>query len=270
MPPVRMYVNDVDMSQYGMWAFLPDGWADAPGVADPLVPVPGSAGSILLSTEGAVASRQVILNGMMSAPSGDLVAKWDTVKLILSAPILELRFQDWADRVALARCQRAELKLVGGLSPAYGAMFTCQFLQPNPFHHALAHEAYVCSSLGQIQPVLGTAPSAPRLYLLGTGTNFPAVSYVDAQGSVRGFLQFNLTDGLGATVALNIGDWIMYDGVTLDMVWSKAGVLNNAAPYWNGAGITFALDPHDAALGVGPYLRPIGCNLIAHVRRAYR
>lgn len=272
MPPTRLLINDIDLAAYGLWANLPLGWADAPGITDRITRMPGYAGGILLGSDAEVATREISIEAMMSAPAGDLRAQWDAVKHILDSPILEIRFAEWPDRFGLGRFRAAQFRSLPGLSPDYGTEITLRFLLPNPYLHARQVDVYTALDGSRVAPTLGTAPSPVDLYLIGTGIAQPTITYVTAQGIPAGTIFFDLTDSSGAAVVLATSDWIEVDGTTLDAVWHKAsGALDeNAMPYLNTASRLFVADPADGDETGYPQLYPVNCNLVANIRRAWR
>ena len=267
----RLYLNDIDMSLYGMLARLPLGWGDAPAVDDAVSPLPGSAGGLLLTHEGSIGPREVAVEGILHSPEGNLRARWDEVKRILASPVLEIRFEDWPDRMGLGRYQGGELRPLSGLTPDYGAGFTLRFRLPNPYLLARSVDIYAASAGQRVELVLGTAPSHVDLALIGLGvSSAPSVQYRDARGEVRGVIAFDVT--------MALAEWIEVDGQTWTMTRHRTtGQAENAASLLVGATggsarlatSLFVADPQDGDEQGGPTLNPIGCNLVAQVRRAY-
>ena len=163
MPPPTLYLNEMSLADYGLYCYLPQGWGDAPRSADTATTVPGHAGGILLTHEATVGTREVIVEGMIYRPEGDLRATWDDVKRILASPILEMRFAAWPDRMALARYQGAEFRPEPGHSPDYGAHFALRFLLANPYLLATTIDVYAGQWGQRVQLIPGTAPSRPDI-----------------------------------------------------------------------------------------------------------
>jgi hypothetical protein len=270
MPPQVLFLNDFDMSQYGMWCDLPQGWGDGLSVNDNLVTVPGHAGGLLLSHEATVAPRRVTVTGIIQSTEGNLRTLWDQVKRILASPILEMRFEAWPDRIALARYQSGELRMTPGLAPNLGAEFALQFLLPSPYLLSRGLDAFTAVDGNSVTLSLGTAPSPLRLIMVGLGDPLPTVTYTDAQGVERGWLQFDLSLFEDTDVALAFGDWIEVDGETRLMTWHKANnTMENAAPYMVAESDIFDVDPQDGDAAQGPSLACSACDLTAYLRKAW-
>ena len=279
MPLTRLWLNGISMADYGVWASLPLGWGDIPARDDEVAPVPGHAGGLLLTYEGRTGPRDVVVEGIITSPAGALRAQWDAVKQILASPILEIRFEEWPDRVAWGRYQAGEMRPIPGHTPNTGAGFLLRFRLPNPYLQARSVDVYTVTAGERVAPVLGTAPSTVDLFLVGTGSTFPAVWYYDARGEVQGAVTFSLVDATGVDAVLPAGEWIHVDGTTLTMIHHRAtGEVDNVATRFLSETLTdsriattfFVLDPQDGDATVRPSLRPLFCHLIAHVRKAYR
>jgi phage-related protein len=265
MPPSILYVNDVDMSEYGLWVNTPDGWFDAPRMQDTVQAVSGLAGGVLSPSDVQVSPRELTFEAMLIADSHtEAHALWDQVKQRLAVGELEIRFEKQPDRVAKARYQAMSWIRLPGMD--MGASLRLSFLMPNPYFHARAPDIYTLTSGQTTSLSLGTAPSFVDLYLSGTGQSEPTASYYDAQGNLRGLLTFDLG------VALTIGQWIYVDGQTRIMLQHTDNytVHTNVATFLKEPYNFFVADPNDGDDAVGPYIGALNCNLVAHVWKAYR
>jgi len=190
--------------------------------------------------------------------------QWDRVKRLLASPVLEVRFSSWPDRVGYGRAQNVPVEPVLGIEDGFRVRFT--ILMPNPYLVARAVDVYTLSPGVSVVPALGTAPSAVRLVIIGTGALLPTVTYRDAQGITRGTLTFDLS------AVLPTGDWIEVDGETQEMTrHTVAGVVSNAALLMTAASrYPFVLDPLDGDGTVGPALSATNCAGVAYLKRAWR
>jgi hypothetical protein len=266
MPPTVLYLNDVDLAALGLWVTQPPGgWLSAPSVSDRPISVPGHAGGILTATEAVIGSRTIEVAGTLIGTSvQDAHDQWDRAKRLLDSPVLEVRFASWPDRVGYGRAQNVPTDPVRGIESGFRFRFT--ILLPNPYLLARAVDVYTLTAGIRVVPTLGTAACAPRIILIGTGALLPTVTYLDGQGIVQGAHTFDLGDG----VVMPAGEWIEVDEMQGMTRHTVAGVVSNAALFWDPSSVPFVMDPQDGDGTVGPSLVATNCVAVAHIRKAWR
>lgn len=259
-----LYVNDLSLAAFGVVVNRPEGWGDGPPWQDQPVPVPGLAGGMLLSHETVVGTRTLTITGMLHAASATAArSQWDALKRHVMSPVSEVWFSTSPDRMARARYQSLVATRVR--APDRGIPFTLTLLMVNPHYLGRQVDVYTAAPTIPVRPTLGSAPSAPHFVIVGIGGTLPTVTYLDAHGTVRGVLTFDL-----GGLSLNAGEWIDYDGDTLSMTrHTVAGVVSNAAPLLQAESELFALDPQDGDGTAGPTLTATNCHVVLYLRKAW-
>lgn len=264
MAPTKMYVNDVDMAQFEMWVNPPDGWADSIRLEDQTMAIPGLAGAAVISSDTRVTTRTFTVTGQIIAMTPQQAHDlWDAAKKVLLSPTLEVRFENWTDRMAVCRYQSAAISRYPSLE--MGFMFHITFLMPSPYLVARQVDVYTIMN-GTLVPLnLGTAPSFVDIAMVGINVANPAVTYYDAQGRQKGLLTYNLGG------PLNWYDRIQISSQTRVATIHQINDTNivNATPFLVDPYEYIVADPMDADAFQGPVVGALNCNVILQVRKAY-
>jgi hypothetical protein len=265
MPPKVLYVNDVDMSQFGLWINQPDGWSDAPRSEADVETVPGVAGGFSLFDERVVSTRELTLTGILSANSqAEAQTMWDAAKKVFMAPQLEVRFGSVPTAIALldefrvAECRYTSMDWLRVPGLTSGAPIRITLAMDNPYLLGIQTDVYHIGLTEQVPLKLGTAPSSVSLRLVGNGSERPTVYYRDAQGTIRGWIAYNAT--------LPDDEWIEVDEWGISY-WHEYGQEDRSADIYL-EGHLFVADPLDGDGTVGPTLQAVNCRVAAYVRKA--
>lgn len=260
MPPTRMLVNGVDLSEFGLWVETPAGLGDAPERQDEVIETRGAGG--LLSPEAArVRPREWSVTATLIAPTvDDARDMWDLCKLHLADAWLEVIFAPWPDRMIVCRYQSAAIS--GWQAALPGFRVTLRLLAPNPYLVAPVVDSYGLAAGGEVALVLGTAPSPYLVRFVGPAA-VPTLLYTDANGRVRGNLSL-----AGNLVA---GEWLEFDSATLRIErHTETGTVINGAPFVATTTSLFALDPMDGTPDAAPTLSLDFGSAVVYVRKAWR
>lgn len=258
--PDSLRVNDLKLSQYGVSAGKPKGFANPPQVTERWQSIPQRAGALYVPGESDSASRRFSVDCVLIAANAtERNTNWDAVKRVLSGPSLEVWFDEYPDRKAVGARAQTDIEVLGS-----SGRFTIQFTAPNSYLVGTQADVYALANGVEVPLVLGSAPSDIDLRLISTGLANPAIYYRDAQGLIRSDLSY----------LLDTDTWVLHDWIEFDGTWQLsyfhhpgADVVSFSGPFVSNHMLN--ADPNDGDGVQGPTLQAVNCDAVAMIRRAY-
>lgn len=218
MPPPLLIVDGVELADYGLWGLEPDGARSAPtrrDITEQVIGVPGGIPMPCAHTlESRVLTLKAVLMGDPAAVDKDAAAlgQWDSLKALLARGSVTLRLPSTPTRQAVGTYTEAQFVARGG-GAKHGAQITIGFALADPYLYATTADSYALAGGAETAITVGTAPSRPKIRILGPVTN-PLLTLRDGAGLIVGTAQF--------TVALVTGDWLEMGGIDADVILHRA------------------------------------------------
>lgn len=187
LEPGAVFLDDVDVAQYGLVVARVDGWTGSPARTLPTVVVAGRSG-VRVAGAATTGARALTLRGTVrGATAAAARANLDALRAACRGPA-RLRCADAPDRelvVYLAGVD-AEDPDAGQLVAADLAVAVA-LVAPDPHKRARAEDAVPMPGGGPPNEAgLGTAPSRPRMELGAVAS--PVITVTDGAGAVRGVI----------------------------------------------------------------------------------
>jgi hypothetical protein len=235
--PTALYVNGIDLAQYGFVLESPlDGFFDFPERRDTAIELPQGHGHVLAAVPGAIRPRPVTLGGVVTATTrSELETRKDAIKVLCSGGQVELRL------VSRDVVLRARLQSIGytHFAPQLrdgrnAARVTLRFVCADPF--AWDRLPQVTGFLSS--PValnLGTGPSRGReswsaiITIMGAATT-PTLTEYDAGGNVLRTMAFTFSPTASDAIEIDVGRGLV--------TRIQSGTRDNGYPYLT-AGFAF-------------------------------
>lgn len=187
------YINDYNVDSLGLLVGDLSGWSSSHEVQDPVVQVPGRAGSFLASRQPIVSPRRVSVAGELKAATlALLLANQEELARRALNGVVELTFGDDLTKKAIARCRSFN---TGGVFPHFVSLsriIVMDFECFDPYRYSIAPSIVTHTSGAASSVPLGTAPSAPVLRIYGAATN-PTITLYDGAMNVLQTMAFTLT-----------------------------------------------------------------------------
>jgi predicted phage tail component-like protein len=239
---MSILVDGIDLAEFGFTATRTDGLYNGPERTRETAEAPGLDAAQLLTPEGTLKPRRIVVEGVQSAPTrAGLLSIRDRLLGWLSHGELEIATRDQPDRGYRGRLERADPAPIAPHFASRGARFGFVVLCPDP-HAYDAEPTELLTGAGGIEIPLGTGPVRPLLRLAGPA-EAPAIVYRDARGEERARLTLPGT-------TLGAGHWIDLD---CHRMTARDHAGNNAAAALGDDSRWIRLDPYDAAGPEGPW-----------------
>lgn len=239
----EIFVNDVDLADYGFVMGVNPKHASSPTFSDASAPLLGNIGPVWAGDPVQAAARQLIVGGHMVAATESLLrTNVDILKALFTLGAVRLRFADRVDQefrggrlVSFDATPKAALlhNAATDLQAVFGLADVLRYdLQPSGFALTTSRTALP----------MGTAPTFPIISINGGGASLtnPVITYRDAAGNIQQTM--SLIGTLGAN------DRIVVDSKGVSIALYTAGVKSDALSWWPvGSGDFIKLRAADAA-----------------------
>lgn len=241
IPTALLYINDVDVATLGFAVSraVRGAW-DGIDIRQPSAPVMGKLGRLALTDAPPANPRQIVVAGRQeAADTATLRGLEDQLKRLAYDGVVRVRLGDDADREWEARA-RMRVTPISGWQARTAQDVEITFECDDPTGQSVA-DTVVDFSGGATECPLGTAPSAPVIWIGDTVTN-PVVTLKDHLGQV--------VATMGFTITIGAGDWIEIDceGQT---VIDQDGA--NQAATFDGSTEFLELNPYHGGGTSGPW-----------------
>lgn len=269
-PPV-LYVNTVDLAEYGLVVEGVDGLFSLPDRTDLTVELPQGAGVALADAPGRVAARAVTVDGTMTAATQPLLERGlAQLKAACAAGTVELRVGAASRPVCFARLAACTVTLVAPQLRATHpvARVSLRWVAADPWLWDPYADAVAFGDTPS--PIeLGTAPSRGRDWYGATITihgpaTTPTLREHDATGAVRRTMAFTWSPTAADALEIDVGRGLV--------TRIQSGARDNAVGLLADGWAFPALDPDDGwfAGAQWPGLSVSSGTGVVHYRRAWR
>lgn len=263
MPRRVLFLNDFDTYRLGFVVERFEGPGSSARLDYRTQGVPGRMGGVLLDPAPIVPNRTIRIVGALEAATPALArSNLEQLRARFNRGLLEVRFSDQMDRVWFARRVQGIHDAERGQVRHRILRYTVELESCDAYAYATQATVTTLVATRTSLP-LGTAPSAPVISLMGSGTD-PVVTYRRADGTVAQTLSF-----VGLTLGSN--DFLEVDAEAQVITLSTNGVRTSGNAL-KSAGRFFGLDPADgdAAASDWPTLEVTGVTQGAVLyRKAY-
>lgn len=234
--PTALFINGIDLAQYGFVLQKVDGAFDFPERRDSVVELPQNHGHVLASVPGSIRPRTITLSGVLTGLTrAELETRKDALKVLASGGLVRLRLVS-RDVMALARltsmtATHFDPQLKDGEN---AAAVTLRFTCPDPLLWDRLPQVTGFLSTG-VALNLGTGASVGRGYvsaiitIMGAATT-PTLTELDAGGNVLRTMAFTWSPTVNDAIEIDVGRGLV--------TRVQSGVRDNGYPFLT-AGFAF-------------------------------
>lgn len=232
----EVWINDVDLADYGFVLSADPGHAAAPSLSDGSAPLIGSLGSVWTGQPVQAAPRRLLIAGhIIASSSAQFLTYADALKALATVGAPRIRFadrptQEFRDARVSGDVQLAPRNAI--LSNVAGD-FRAQFECVDPLRYDVQPQGIPLSTARAALPI-GTGPSHTLIAVHGNGGTLSAITITirNASGDV--------VQTMGLTVSLGANDYILIDSLKTAITLYTAGVASNALSAWTSGDFLLA------------------------------
>lgn len=223
----EVWINDVDLGDYGFVLGQNPAHANTPDLSDASAPLLGQLGPTWLGEPSQAAARKFLVAGhLLTASQAVLLANLDALKALAGAGAVRLRFadrptQEFRDARLVSFAPTARAAILSALASDLAISFECV----DPLRYDVQPLGVAVSTARAALPI-GTAASFPVITIHGGGASLtnPVLTYRNASGDI--------VTTMGFTGTLGANDFLIIDAVRCQVTKSVAGVQSDALSWW--------------------------------------